>query len=135
MVGFALDKYLQPGARGRANGRGGEFSASAFFTADSMELPWYQVMPRIPQLGYLDRALTRHGWDDTLAPRTQLISIHQSKGREADTVVLDVQLARRTYDAYVNVPDDEHRVFYVGVTRARERLYTLMPEGPMAYEL
>ncbi len=135
MVSFTPDRYLQPGARSRTTRPTGAFSASAFFTADALQLPWYQLMPRIPQLGYLDRAITRYGWKDTLAPRTQLISIHQSKGREADTVVLDLQMARRTYESYQENPDDEARVFYVGVTRARERLYTLLPEGPMAYQL
>lgn len=135
MVSFALEKYLQPGAKGRANSRSGEFAASAFFVAEALVLPWYQVMPKMPSLGYLDRAITRFGWKDTLAPRTQVISIHQSKGREADTVILDLEFARRTYDAYLNNPDDEHRVLYVAVTRARERLYTLLPNGPMFYQL
>ncbi len=135
MVSFTLDKYLQPGARSRANSRSGEFSASAFFTAEALALQWYQIVPRIPQLGYLERAVTRYGWEAVLQPKTQLMSIHQSKGREADTVVLDLQLAKRTHDAYLDTPDDEHRVYYVGVTRARERLYTLLPEGPLAYQL
>jgi superfamily I DNA/RNA helicase len=135
MVSFASDRYLQPGARTRTSGHGGEFAASAFFTVDALALPWYQLMPRIPQLGYLERAVQRYGWKDTLAPRTQLMSIHQSKGREADTVILDLEFARRTYDAYLNNPDDEHRVLYVAVTRTRERLYTLLPSGPMHYQL
>jgi hypothetical protein len=135
MVSFAQEKFLQPGAKSRGNFKSGEFPASAFFTVPALDLPWYQLMPKIPQLGYIDRAISRYGWNDTLKPRTQLISIHQSKGREADTVILDLELARRTYDSYMEQPDDEHRVFYVGVTRARERLYTLMPTGPMSYQL
>jgi len=135
MVSFALDKYLQTGAKSRSNFKTGEFPGSAFFNVEGLSLSWYQLMPKIPQLGYIDRTVSRYGWKDTLAPRVQLMSIHQSKGREADTVILDIELARRTYDAYMTNPEDEHRVFYVGVTRARERLYTLLPNGPMAYQL
>jgi superfamily I DNA/RNA helicase len=135
MVSFAHEKFLQPGAKSRGNFRSGEFPGHAFFTAEAMKLEWYQLMPKMPQLGYIDRSISRYGWKDTLKPRTSLISIHQSKGREADTVILDLELARRTYDAYMTHPDDEHRVFYVGVTRAKEKLYTLMPNGPMSYQL
>ncbi len=135
MVSFGNEKYLQPGAKSRTSGRSGEFNASAFFTNEGLALQWYQAMPRIPQLSYVERCVSRYGWAETIAPRVQVMSIHQSKGREADTVVLDLELARRTYDAYMAEPDDEHRVYYVGVTRARERLYTLLPNGPMAYQL
>lgn len=135
MVGFSMDKFMQPGAKNRSNFKTGEFPGHAFFTGEGLKLDWFQLMPKMPQLGYIDRAISRYGWNDTLKPRTQLISIHQSKGREADTVILDLELARRTYDAYMVQPDDEHRCYYVAVTRAKERLYTLLPSGPMYYQL
>lgn len=135
LVSFAQEQYLQPGARNRANSRVGEFRASSLLTNEALTKPWVHVLPRLPSLRYLDRAITRFGWDLTLNPKVSLISIHQSKGREADTVVLDLEMANRTYEAYVKEPEAEHRVFYVGVTRARERLYTLMPSDPKAYTL
>jgi superfamily I DNA/RNA helicase len=61
------------------------------------------------------------------------MSIHQSKGREAHTVVLDTDISKAVYDNMLWEPDEEHRVWYVGVTRAKERLYTLLPEGMYSY--
>ncbi len=72
---------------------------------------------------YLVLAQERHPKRRLLAPSVELLSIHKSKGREADTVVLDLAMTRRTRDSVVE--DDEHRVWYVGVTRAKERLYLL----------
>lgn len=135
LVGFTQDRYLQPGARNRTSSRAGEFKASSLVTNEALTLSWYQVMPRLPGVRYIDRALARFGWDAVLNPRVNLISIHQSKGREADTVVLDLEMANKTYEAYVKEPEHEHRVVYVAVTRARERLYTLMPSDPKAYSL
>jgi DNA helicase-2/ATP-dependent DNA helicase PcrA len=135
LVSFAMDQYLQPGARQRANSRTGEFKASSFFTNEALAKPWHQVIPRLPGMRFIDRAITRYGWENTLNPKVSLISIHQSKGREADTVVLDLEMANRTYEAYLKEPQHEHRVYYVAVTRARERLFTLMPTDPKAYQL
>lgn len=96
---------------------------------------WHEVLHRLPHLTYLRRVLDRWGFDACLHPTVQLMSIHQSKGREAETVVLDLEMARATYDHYLREPDDEHRVWYVGITRAKEQLYTLMPMNPMAYPI
>lgn len=60
-------------------------------------------------------------------PKVTLSSIHGVKGREADNVVLLPHLTRRTEDGYAADPEPERRVWYVGVTRAKERLYILEP--------
>ena len=39
---------------------------------------------------------------------------------KADNVVLLLDLSRKSEEALINNPDDEHRVFYVGATRAEE---------------
>lgn len=90
---------------------------------------------RIPRRDYLRRCLELRGWNDLLQPRVTLQSIHQAKGQEADTVILDLELSRKAWESLLREPDDEHRVWYVGVTRARERLIRLMPGGALAYRL
>jgi superfamily I DNA/RNA helicase len=63
------------------------------------------------------------------------MSIHQSKGREAHTVILDTEISKQVYDGYIKDPDEENRVWYVGITRAKERLFTLMPDGGYSYKV
>ena len=51
-----------------------------------------------------------------------LSTIHQAKGREADTVVLDLDCPTRVLAGIDLNPDAERRVQYVGMTRAKETL-------------
>jgi superfamily I DNA/RNA helicase len=94
----------------------------------------FQVL-RAPRRDWLWRCLEARGWTDLLQPRVTLQSIHQSKGQEADTVILDLELSRKAWEGMLRQADDEHRVWYVGVTRARERLIRLMPTGSLSYQL
>ncbi len=55
-------------------------------------------------------------------PRVRLSTIHGAKGGEARHVVLMREMARRSFREMERNPDEERRVFYVAVTRARERL-------------
>ncbi len=136
MLTHTLPIYLHEGAKERAEGDG-EFSATSIFNEPALTMPFWKVMPKLPRLGYLQRVVgsSKILGADILSPKILLLSIHQSKGREADTVVLDLELARRTYESYMHEPDDEHRVFYVGVTRAKRRLLTLLPTESMSYAL
>lgn len=49
-------------------------------------------------------------------------SIHAAKGGQADHVVLVNNMTKRTADCALKNPDQECRVWYVGATRAREKL-------------
>ncbi len=71
--------------------------------------------------------------DLSVAPTIRVSSIHGSKGREADRVVIHTGLTERIAEGMDKDPDAEHRVFYVGVTRARHRLDIL--EGHNGYSL
>lgn len=57
-----------------------------------------------------------------LTPTIKISSIHGSKGREADRVILHTGMTERTMMGMDRDPDAEHRVFYVGATRAKNRL-------------
>jgi DNA helicase-2/ATP-dependent DNA helicase PcrA len=61
-------------------------------------------------------------------PRVRLSTIHSAKGGEADHVVLMTEMARRTYREMETNPDDERRVWYVGVTRTRDHLTVVNSE-------
>lgn len=60
-------------------------------------------------------------------------TIHGVKGDEADVVVLLPDLSRLTWKDYDQDPNNEHRVFYVACTRARETLYILDPVTKFHY--
>jgi DNA helicase-2/ATP-dependent DNA helicase PcrA len=132
---FASAHYVKPEAKSILTGKSGEFSVAAILDESAFKTDWYNVMSKLPRLAYIDRAKRKSTWDKILKPDVRLLSIHQSKGGEADTVILDLEMARRTYEGYQKDPDAEHRVMYVGVTRAREQLFTLLPMDPMAYVL
>lgn len=55
-------------------------------------------------------------------PHVRLSTIHSSKGKEADRVVLSTELTPRIAEHMAKSLDDEIRVFYVGMTRAKHSL-------------
>jgi len=63
----------------------------------------------------------------------RLSTIHGAKGKEADRVILFTGLTQRVVDSMTLDPDAEHRVFYVGVTRAKERLDIV--QGDLCYDI
>ena len=72
------------------------------------------------------RAMLKNGEFDK-DPRIEISTIHNAKGRECDNVVLLPDMTLRTKQGFLDNPDAEHRVWYVGVTRARERLVIPQP--------
>ena len=67
--------------------------------------------------------------------RIRLSTIHGIKGGESDNVVVISDISYRTWRKLNTEPDDEHRVFYVAVTRARKNLFILQPETKYSYEI
>lgn len=89
---------------------------------------WHEALDRISDEDreYFLSAL-KNGENLMQDPRIKVSTIHGVKGGEADNVVLCVDMTARTYDSYQRNEDDELRVWYVGATRARKRLYILEP--------
>lgn len=69
------------------------------------------------------------------APRVKISTIHGAKGGEADNVALVTDISFKTHEAMQKDADDEHRVFYVGVTRAKTNLHIITPATQRYYEL
>lgn len=97
---------------------------------------WHEALTRIPseESLYMLRALQR-GERTTGRPRVRLSTIHGSKGGEASHVVLLRDMAKRTYQEMRLEPEDEARVWYVAVTRAREHLSVMAPSSRMNYDV
>jgi DNA helicase-2/ATP-dependent DNA helicase PcrA len=83
---------------------------------------------------YYQRVMGVHG-DLTITPNVELSTIHKVKGREADNVVILLDQTGRIADSAHLDPDNEHRSWYVAVTRAKKRLYGIMSMSPHGYEL
>ncbi len=71
--------------------------------------------------------------DLDVAPTIRLSTIHASKGHEADQVVLLTDMTSRVVQSAEKSPDDEVRVFYVGMTRSKRVLDIV--EGQNGYPL
>tara|TARA_R100000234_G_scaffold46829_1_gene27990 strand:- start:12919 stop:14394 length:1476 start_codon:yes stop_codon:yes gene_type:complete len=68
-------------------------------------------------------------------PRIKISTIHGVKGGEADNVLLLTDIAPRTYKEMHKLPDDEIRVFYVAVTRAKQSLHIVQPNTNMFFDI
>jgi superfamily I DNA/RNA helicase len=78
-------------------------------------------------------ALYRRGDDLLSEPRIKISTFHAMKGGEDDNCL--VWLASTRACAESEHPDDEHRAFYVGVTRARHNLYILQSSERYRYTI
>lgn len=78
-------------------------------------------------------AIYRRGEDLLSEPRIKLSTFHAMKGGEDDNIVVyDKSTASCVNSEY---PDDEHRAFYVGMTRTRNRAYILLSGSEYRYLL
>ena len=73
------------------------------------------------------KSLLDSGDDLMKKSRIKVSTIHGVKGEECENVVLFTGLEKIIHDAALNNPDPEHRLFFVGVTRAKENLYIMEP--------
>lgn len=65
--------------------------------------------------------------------KIKLSTIHSAKGAEADNVIIYTDVSPATYEHIDE--DKEHRVWYVGITRAKKMLYIIEPQTSYFYEL
>jgi superfamily I DNA/RNA helicase len=95
----------------------------------TIDMIWSEALDKIPESerAYIT-AMLRRGEKFNGVPRISTSTIHGSKGGEADNVVLITDLSPAADDDMRVNPDDIHRVFYVGVTRTRDKLYIVEPE-------
>lgn len=85
---------------------------------------------------YLVRLQRDHG-DNVFntPPNIVLSTIHGVKGDEADNVALLTDMAKASVRTLDTDPDSEHRVWYVGASRAKKNLYVVPPSTDTHYPL
>lgn len=97
---------------------------------------WHIALDKISdqeRLYFLDAL--KNGEKLTKEPRIKISTIHSIKGGEAENVVLCTDMAQRTYDEYMANEDDERRVWYVAVTRAKNNLFIMSPASSRAFPI
>ena len=90
---------------------------------------WYEALDKIAhdKRDYMQSVL-RHGGKLNDAGRIKLSTIHGAKGGEADNVLLLMDLSPKFAKDFQRNGDDIHRLFYVGVTRAKQSLHLVLPK-------
>lgn len=73
------------------------------------------------------RSMKRNGVSLVETPRITISTIHGVKGGEADNCVVLRDMTTKTWQGFVEEPENEMRVFYTGITRARENLFVARP--------
>ena len=96
--------------------------------------PWFDAFTNAPQdESYYIRTLLSNGEKLRQEPRIKVSTIHAAKGGECENVVLvldNTDKIRKAVEISTQKRDEEHRVWYVGATRAKENLYLLQPKKP-----
>ncbi len=90
---------------------------------------WHEALTKIAEekKEYLI-SLLRRGVKLSQPPRVRLSTIHGAKGGEADHVALLMDLSPKFAKEYARNADNVHRLFYVGVTRAKQSLHLVLPK-------
>ena len=102
----------------------------------NIKYSWYDVLKKFTdiEIEYI-RACRRRGEKLMQKPRVILSTIHSIKGGEANHVALFTEINQIQNDSIMRGEDDEHRVFYVAVTRAKKSLHILESEKQWAYQI
>lgn len=97
---------------------------------------WFQFLDKISRSEReYARAVLRRKESLTAEPRIRVSTIHGVKGGQADNVMILQDMTEATYTHMMETPDDESRVFYVGVTRTKQNLYIVAPTSRFSFEL
>jgi DNA helicase-2/ATP-dependent DNA helicase PcrA len=92
-------------------------------------VPWYEAFDKanLEDKNYI-RLLLSNKEKLTEDPRIKISTIHAAKGGECDNVILVLDNARKIREGVLKSSkkrDEEHRVWYVGITRSKNNLYLM----------
>lgn len=100
-------------------------------------LPWHEVID-VKDGDVYRLVYNREGIQGlTRSSNITLSTIHHAKGGEWDKVMLLTDMAKLSYDEYMREKgkENEHRVWYVGSTRAKKHLQLIRPQRVRHYPL
>lgn len=133
----AVYRYLDTRAVARGYKTFKTGDANGLYTIDELkekhglltDAIWHEALTKISddKKEYLI-SLLRRGVKLSQPPRVRLSTIHGAKGGEADHVALLMDLSPKFAKEYASNGDNVHRLFYVGVTRAKQSLHLVLPK-------
>ena len=91
-------------------------------------IPWYDEFTSDYEECLYIREMLSNREELRKTPRVKLSTIHSAKGGEADNVLLildNTKTIREALEKSTDKQDEEHRVWYVGVTRTKQNLYIM----------
>ena len=91
---------------------------------------WYEAFDGLDTIteNYI-RNMRANGEQINKNPRIIMSTIHGAKGGEADKVLLMQDLTNAALETMSHDPDELHRLFYTGATRAKRELHVLDPKN------
>jgi DNA helicase-2/ATP-dependent DNA helicase PcrA len=91
---------------------------------------WYEAFDGLDTVteNYI-RNMRANGEQINKNPRIIMSTIHGAKGGEADKVLLMQDLTNAALETFSHDPDELHRLFYTGATRAKRELHVLDPKN------
>jgi len=94
----------------------------------------YYLFPDKPlkMLTYWDYIIGRYKYYEITNSHIKVGTIHSSKGLEADNVYLSLKQTKRTYLG--SDIETERRIFYVGLTRAKEKVFIPIDNGKKKFQ-
>ena len=95
-----------------------------------MSTVWYESFHGLdPMTETYIRNMRANGETLNKNPRIKMSTIHAAKGGEADNVLLMQDLTGAALETFSHDPDELHRLFYTGATRAKRELHVLDPKN------
>lgn len=95
---------------------------------------WYHILDlfSFKELNYIRQVLNNY-YKLPDQPNIKISTIHQAKGSECDNVILFTDVSYQVWDN-INT-DNEHKVWYVAVTRTKENLYIIQEQTTQYYQI
>lgn len=96
--------------------------------------PWYDIFNNMPnnKVDYYRKALSL-GYKLNQSPNIKISTIHQAKGGESENIILFTDVTQNTWKNINS--DDEHRVWYVAVSRSKKNLYIVNGQSTRYYKI
>ena len=91
---------------------------------------WFESFEGLDNLteNYI-RNMRANGEEINKNPRIIMSTIHGAKGGEADKVLLLQDITNAAMETFAQDPDELHRLFYTGATRAKKELHIVDPKN------
>lgn len=99
-----------------------------------LKIEWFKVfnLMAYEKVSYFRRFLEK-GYKFSDQPRIKLSTIHQAKGGECHNVIIITDVSHTTWRTIKS--DDEHRVWYVAVSRAKQNLTIVREQSNKFYKI